>query len=117
LLLLPNDCWYDKAFHVRFRWISLLRFFYFNFFSTSFCITFPSDSIVKSINKHVLSFLLLTIISGLFARISLSYYILDSIYYYYCCCCCMRRRRSVSASSVQNLSTSCQLSKSTQDKY
>jgi hypothetical protein len=31
-------------FHIR--WISVLKFLYFNFFSDSFCITFLSDGII-----------------------------------------------------------------------
>jgi hypothetical protein len=45
---------------------------YFNFFSDSFCITFLSDGIATSINKQILSFMFLIIMSGLFARTSLS---------------------------------------------
>jgi hypothetical protein len=43
-------------FHIR--WISILKFLYFNFFSDS-CITFLSDGIATSISKQLLSFLFL----------------------------------------------------------
>jgi hypothetical protein len=46
-----------KHFMFHILWISILRFLYFNFFSSSFCITFLSDGIATSINKQVLSFL------------------------------------------------------------
>jgi hypothetical protein len=60
-------------FHIL--WISVLRCLYFNFFSASFCITFLSDgTIATSINKQVLSFLVLIIMSGLFAKTSYYYY-------------------------------------------
>jgi hypothetical protein len=61
-----------KHFMFHIRWISILQFLYFNFFSDSFCITFPSDGIATSISKQILSFLFLIIMSGLFARTSLS---------------------------------------------
>jgi Ca2+/Na+ antiporter len=38
--------------------ISILRFLYFNFFSAYFCITFLSDGIATSVNKHILLLLL-----------------------------------------------------------
>jgi hypothetical protein len=60
-----------KHFMFHILWISILRFLYFNFFSAYFCIIFLSDGIATSINKQVLSFLFLIIISGLFAKISL----------------------------------------------
>jgi hypothetical protein len=39
-------------FHIR--WISILKFLYFNFFSNSFCITFLSDGIATSISKRII---------------------------------------------------------------
>jgi hypothetical protein len=75
-----------KHFMFYIRWISVLKFLYFNFFSDSFCITFLSDGIDTSISKQTLSFLFLIIMSGLFARTSLSVCILwfhSTVYYYY----------------------------------
>jgi hypothetical protein len=60
-------------FHIR--WISILKFLYFNFFSDSFCITFLSDRIAASISMQILSFMFLIIMSGLLARTSLSVFI------------------------------------------
>jgi hypothetical protein len=61
-----------KHFMFHIRRISILKLLYFNFFSDSFCITFLSDGIATSISKQILSFLFLIIMSGLFARTSLS---------------------------------------------
>jgi hypothetical protein len=61
-----------KHFMFHIRWISILKFLCFNFFSDSFCITFLSDGIATSISKQILSFLFLIIMLGLFARTSLS---------------------------------------------
>ena len=60
--------------HFRFhiRCISIHKLLYFNFFSASFCTTFLSAGIAKSISVHVFSFSFLIIISGLFAVTSLS---------------------------------------------
>jgi hypothetical protein len=52
-----------KLFMFHILWISILRFLHFNFFSASFCITFLNDGIATSIDKQVLSFLFLTIMS------------------------------------------------------
>jgi hypothetical protein len=60
-----------KYFMFHIRWISTLKFLYFNFFLDS-CITFLSDGLATSISKQILSFLFLIIMSGLFARTSLS---------------------------------------------
>jgi hypothetical protein len=70
--------------HFRFhiRCISVPKLLYFNFFSASFCTTFLSAGVATSINVHVFSFLLLIIISGLFAVISLYYYYYYYYYYY-----------------------------------
>jgi hypothetical protein len=46
-----------KHFMFRIRWISILKFLYFNFFSDSFCITFLSDGIATSISKQNFIFL------------------------------------------------------------
>jgi hypothetical protein len=46
-----------KYFMFHIRWISMLKFLYFHFFSGSFCITFLSDGIATSISKQILSFL------------------------------------------------------------
>jgi len=64
--------------HFRFhiRCISIHKLLYFNFFSASFCSTFLSACIATSISVHVLSFLFLIIISGIFAVTSLSVYCL-----------------------------------------
>jgi hypothetical protein len=67
-----------KHFMFHILWISILRFLYFNFFSATFCIIFLSNSIATSINKQVLSFLFLIIMSGLFAKTSLSVIIIIS---------------------------------------
>ena len=60
--------------HFRFhiRCISIHKLLYFNLFSAFFCTTFLSAGIATSISVHVFSFLLLIIISGLFAVTSLS---------------------------------------------
>ena len=70
--------------HFRFhiRCISIHKPLYFNFFSASLCTTFLSAGIATSISVHVFSFLLLIIISGLFAVTSLCV-LLDYYYYYY----------------------------------
>ena len=68
------------------------KFFYFNFFSASFCTAFLSAGIATSISVHVLSFLFLIIISGLFAVTYLSAY----YYYYYHHYHHHRRRRPLS---------------------
>jgi hypothetical protein len=60
-----------KHFMFHIRWISILKFLYFNFFFDSFHIAFLSDGIATSISKQILSFLFLIIMSGLFARTSL----------------------------------------------
>ena len=57
-------------FHIR--CISINKLLYFNFFSAYFCTTFLSAGIVTSISVNTLSFLILIIISGLFAVTSLS---------------------------------------------
>jgi hypothetical protein len=44
-----------KHFMFYIRWIPIFKFFYFNFFSDSFCITFLSDGIATSISKQILS--------------------------------------------------------------
>jgi hypothetical protein len=67
-----------KHFMFHILWIYILRFLYFNFFSASFYITFLSDAIATSINKHVLSFLFLIIMPGLFAK-TYPFVSLDSI--------------------------------------
>jgi hypothetical protein len=54
-----------KHFMFHIRWISVLKFLYFNLFSDSFCITILSDSIVTSFSKQILSFLFLIIMLGL----------------------------------------------------
>jgi hypothetical protein len=46
-----------KHFMFHIRWISILKFLYFNLFSDSFCITFLSDGIATAISKQTLSFL------------------------------------------------------------
>jgi hypothetical protein len=46
-------------FHIR--WISILKFLYFNFFSDSFCTTFLSYGIATSISKKMLSFMFLIV--------------------------------------------------------
>jgi hypothetical protein len=51
-----------KHFMFHIRWISILKFFYFNFLSDSFCITFLFDGIPTSISKQILSFTFLIII-------------------------------------------------------
>jgi hypothetical protein len=61
-----------KHFMFHIRWIFILKFLYFNFFSDSFCIAFISDGIATSISKQILSLMFLIIVSGLFARTSLS---------------------------------------------
>jgi hypothetical protein len=61
-----------KYFMFHIHWISILTFLYFNLFSDSFCITFLSDGIATSISKQILSVMFLIIMSGLFARTSLS---------------------------------------------
>jgi hypothetical protein len=61
-----------KHFMFHIRWISILNFLYFNFFLDSFRTTFLSDGIATSVSKQILSFLFLIIMSGLFARTSLS---------------------------------------------
>ena len=53
------------------RCMSILKLLYFSFFSSSFCTTFLSAGIATSTNMHVLSFLFLIILTGLFAVISL----------------------------------------------
>ena len=66
--------------HFRFhiRCISIPnKILYFNFFSASFCTTFLSEGIATSISVHVFSFLVLIIISGLFAVTSLSVYVVS----------------------------------------
>jgi hypothetical protein len=45
-----------KHFIFHIRWIYILRYLYFKFFSVSFCITFLSDDIATSISKHSLYF-------------------------------------------------------------
>jgi hypothetical protein len=57
-----------KHFMFNIRWIYILKFLYFNFFSDSFCITFLSDGTATSISKRILSFMFFIIMSGLFAR-------------------------------------------------
>jgi hypothetical protein len=73
-----------KHFMFNIRWISILKFLYFNLFSDS-CIKFLSDCIAASISKQILSFTFLIIMSGLFARTSLSVCIscFHCPYYYY----------------------------------
>jgi hypothetical protein len=61
-----------KHFMFHILWISILRFLYFYLFSASFCITFLSNGTATPINQQVLSFLFLIIMSGLFAKTSLS---------------------------------------------
>jgi hypothetical protein len=61
-----------KHFMFHIHWISVLIFINYSFFSASFCTTFLSDGIDTSINKQVLSFLFLIIMSGLFSKTSLS---------------------------------------------
>jgi hypothetical protein len=61
-----------KYFIFHISWIYILKFLYFNFFLDSFCITFLSDGIATSVSKQILCFLFLIIMSGLFARTSLS---------------------------------------------
>jgi hypothetical protein len=61
-----------KHFMFHIRWISILKFLYFNLFSDSYCITFLSDGIATSVSKQMLSLLFLIIMPGLFARTSLS---------------------------------------------
>jgi hypothetical protein len=51
-----------KHFMFHIRWISILKFLYFNFFSDS-CITFLSDGIATSVSKQILSFLFFIIIT------------------------------------------------------
>jgi hypothetical protein len=46
-----------KHFMFHIRWIYILKFLYFNFFSDSFCITFLSDGMATSISKQMLSFM------------------------------------------------------------
>ena len=58
------------------RSVSILKLLYFSFFSFSFCTTFLSAGIATSISMHVLSFLFLIILTGLFAVTSLSVYTL-----------------------------------------
>jgi hypothetical protein len=50
-----------KHFIFHIRWISILEFLYFNFFSDSFCIIFLSDGITTSNRKLILSFMFLII--------------------------------------------------------
>jgi hypothetical protein len=57
-----------KHFIFHIRWISALRFLYFNLFSAPFYITFLSDRIAVSFNNHILSVLFLIIMYGLTAR-------------------------------------------------
>jgi hypothetical protein len=57
-------------FHIRFIFIH--RLFYFCFFSAPFCVTFLSASIATSISVHLLSFLFLIIVAGLFIVTSIS---------------------------------------------
>jgi hypothetical protein len=45
-----------KYFIFHIRWIPILKFLYFNFFSDSFCITFLSDGIATSISKQIFIF-------------------------------------------------------------
>ena len=52
--------------------ISIHKLLYCSFFSASFCMKFLSMGIATSISMHVFSLLFLSIISGLFAVISLS---------------------------------------------
>jgi hypothetical protein len=71
-LVAPMITSMTKHFMLHIHWIFILRFLYYNSFSAPFCITFLSDDIATLINNQVLSFLFLTIMSGLFARNSLS---------------------------------------------
>jgi hypothetical protein len=61
-----------KHFMFHILWISILTCSYFYFFSVSFCITLVSGGIVTFVSKQILYFLFLIIMSGLFARTSLS---------------------------------------------
>jgi hypothetical protein len=61
-----------KHFMFHILWISILKFLYFNFFLDSFFIRFLFYGIATSINKQILPFMFLIIMSGLFARTSLS---------------------------------------------
>ena len=63
-------------FRYHIRCISLHKLLYFKFFSAPFCTTFLSAGIATSISAHILTFLFLIIISGLFAVSSL-----QQIYY------------------------------------
>jgi hypothetical protein len=51
-----------KYFMFHIRWISILKFLYFNSFSDSFCITFLSDDIATSISKQILYFFFLLLL-------------------------------------------------------
>jgi hypothetical protein len=46
-----------KHFMFHIRWISILKFLYFNFFLDSFSIAFLSDGIATSISKQIFIFL------------------------------------------------------------
>jgi hypothetical protein len=63
---------YDKTFNVPHSLNFYPWSFYFNLFLDSFCITYLSDGFASSISKQISSFLFLIIMSGLFARTSLS---------------------------------------------
>jgi hypothetical protein len=43
------DYWYHRTLHVHIRWNSIHRSLYYNFFSASLCVTFPSDGTIRYI--------------------------------------------------------------------
>jgi hypothetical protein len=75
----PKITGVTKHFMFHIRWISVLKFLYFNFFSDSFCITFLSDGIATSVSKQILSFLFLIIMSAYLPEPSYQFVSLDSI--------------------------------------
>jgi hypothetical protein len=70
-----------KHFMFHIRWIYILKFLYFNFFSDSFCIIFLSDYIATSISKKILSIMFYYYYYSyyliLYRKLSISYWLHD----------------------------------------